>query len=81
MINKKQNSESQTTWHRSCPLGYEPSGYDFLSPCLEEADLMVKIITSDEEFSRWLLQFLPQLLDPEFDLQPGEVETPPPPFQ
>ena len=44
---------------------------------------MVKVLTSDEEFSRWLLQFLPQLLDPEFDLQPGEVQrktTPPPPL-
>ena len=34
---------------------------------------MVKVITSDEEFTEWLLQFLPQLLEPEFDLQPGEV--------
>ena len=34
---------------------------------------MVKVITTDEQFSQWLLQFLPQLLDPEFDLQPGEV--------
>ena len=43
---------------------------------------MVKVIPTDEEFSRWLLQFLPQLLDPEFDLQPGEVQrkTPPPPL-
>ena len=23
-----------------CPLSWEPSGYDFLSPCLEEADIM-----------------------------------------
>ena len=45
---------------------------------------MVKVIPTDEEFSRWLLQFLPQLLDPEFDLQPGEVQrktTPPPALQ
>ena len=44
---------------------------------------MVKVIPTDEEFSRWLLQFLPQLLDPEFDLQPGEVQrkTTPPPFK
>jgi len=25
---------------RECPLNYEPSGYDFLSPALQEADLM-----------------------------------------
>ena len=44
---------------------------------------MVKVITTDEQFSQWLLQFLPQLLDPEFDLQPGEVgrrEPPVPPL-
>lgn len=68
-----QNSTLFYQTDKSCPLGYEPSGYDFLSPCLEEVDLMVKVLTSDEEFSRWLLQFSPQLLDPEFDLQPGEV--------
>src|SRR5262245_2586464 len=25
---------------RDCPIGYEPSGQDFLSPCLAEADVM-----------------------------------------
>ena len=28
-----------------CPLSYEPSGEDFLSPCLMEADLMRRIMT------------------------------------
>jgi len=56
-----------------CPITYEPSGYDFLSPCLQEADLMVKAIKDQEQFKQWIQKFLPQLFDPEFDLQPGQV--------
>ena len=41
-----------------CPLGYEPSGQDFLSPCIAEADLMRRIL-SEKEFSQWLDNFLP----------------------
>ncbi|MEM6638406.1 MAG: DUF2891 domain-containing protein [Pseudomonadota bacterium] len=44
----------------ACPLGYEPSGQDFLSPCLAEADLMRRVMTSSA-FSRWLSAFLPTL--------------------
>ncbi len=43
---------------RSCPLNYEPSGQDFLSPCLAEADFMRRVLTR-EEFRRWLMAFLP----------------------
>ena len=32
---------------RDCPLTYEPSGEDFLSPCLMEADLMRRICRVD----------------------------------
>jgi len=56
-----------------CPINYEPSGFDFLSPCLQEADLMVKVIHDQEDFTGWLQTFFPQLFDPEFVLQPGEV--------
>ena len=42
----------------NCPLSYEPSGEDFLSPCLMEADLMRRILSPDE-FSTWLAEFLP----------------------
>ena len=44
----------------NCPLAYEPSGEDFLSPCLMEADLMRRILSA-EEFSVWLGDFLPQI--------------------
>jgi hypothetical protein len=46
---------------KNCPLAYEPSGEDFLSPCLGEADLMRRVLPSPE-FARWLRTFLPQIL-------------------
>jgi len=42
---------------RSCPLAYEPSGQDFLSPCLAEADFMRRVLAPDS-FDRWLSSFL-----------------------
>ena len=44
----------------SCPLGYEPSGQDFLSPCIAEADLMRRILPP-RQFAAWLEGFLPQI--------------------
>ena len=43
---------------RDCPLSYEPSGEDFLSPCLGEADFMRRVQTPDH-FAQWLARFLP----------------------
>ncbi len=43
---------------RDCPLGYEPSGQDFLSPCLAEADLVRRVLPT-EDFTSWLVGFLP----------------------
>lgn len=45
---------------RNCPLAYEPSGEDFLSPCLMTADLMRRVMPQ-AEFSSWLTSFLPQI--------------------
>ncbi len=45
---------------RGCPLAYEPSGEDFLSPCLAEADFMRRVLTP-AEFSKWLTTFLPDI--------------------
>lgn len=55
-----------------CPLSYEPSGHDFLSPCLEEALLMSKVLESST-YAIWINKFLPQINDMEFDLTPAEV--------
>jgi hypothetical protein len=41
-----------------CPLRYEPSGEDFLSPCLAEADLMRRVLPP-VKYARWLRQFMP----------------------
>lgn len=43
---------------RQCPLNYEPSGQDFLSPCLAEADFIRRVLPP-EEFAPWLTKFLP----------------------
>jgi hypothetical protein len=45
---------------QNCPLSYEPSGQDFLSPCLAEADLMRRILSASE-FAGWLGSFLPNI--------------------
>lgn len=42
-----------------CPLTWEPGGFDFLSPCLQEASIMQKVLT-EQEFKKWLKQFLPK---------------------
>lgn len=45
---------------KNCPLAYEPSGEDFLSPCLGEADLMRRVLAGPD-FARWLASFMPQI--------------------
>jgi len=45
---------------RNCPLSYEPSGQDFLSPCLAEADFMRRVL-EPEAYGKWLSDFLPRI--------------------
>jgi len=45
---------------RVCPIAYEPSGQDFVSPCLAEADVMRRIL-GPAEFASWLTDFLPDI--------------------
>lgn len=45
---------------KNCPLTYEPSGQDFLSPCLAEADLMRRVM-GKQAFAKWLSDFFPAL--------------------
>lgn len=45
---------------KNCPLAYEPSGEDFLSPCLGEADVMRRVLPKNQ-FALWLGTFLPQI--------------------
>ncbi len=46
---------------RDAPIAWEPGGEDFLSPALEEAALMVRVLPAAER-RRWLKRFLPGLL-------------------
>lgn len=57
-----------------CPTDYEPSGEDFLSPCLAEADLMRRVLPP-AELVAWLDGFLPHPLSPRFRtlLTPPEI--------
>lgn len=43
---------------RGCALGYEPSGEDFVSPCLAEADAVRRVL-KPAEYAAWLGAFLP----------------------
>jgi len=44
------------------PTKYEPSGQDFFSSCLNEADLMRRVLSQDE-FAKWFDKYLPKLSD------------------
>jgi hypothetical protein len=65
------------------PGGWEPSGHDFLSPTLTEAELMARILPQDE-FAGWLSVFLPaiaseepaQLFTPQSSRTPATVRSP-----
>jgi hypothetical protein len=55
---------------RGCPVAWEPGGYDFLSPCLQEASLMAKALPAGE-LGPWLEAFLPGFAErPEASLAP-----------
>lgn len=57
---------------QNCPIEWEPSGFDFLSPCLEEAALMKRIMDL-EDFKSWINDFLPELNDETYELSIGKV--------
>jgi hypothetical protein len=58
---------------KSCPLTYEPSGEDFLSPCIAEADVMRRVMPA-KEYAAWLTAFLPKFgsLRPEVVVDPSD---------
>jgi Protein of unknown function (DUF2891) len=56
---------------KEAPAAWEPSGSDFLSPALVEAELMSALMPA-EEFSPWLDRFLPGIADE----QPATLFTP-----
>jgi hypothetical protein len=60
----------------NCPLAYEPSGEDFLSPCLGEADAMRRVLPQGE-FAKWLSEFLPQIPSTTADWLPVAISPDP----
>ena len=77
---RSQLSEKILDFHRddvNCPLAYEPSGEDFLSPCLMEADLLRRVLPQDA-YSAWLSAFMPGIPADGSDawLEPGVVLDP-----
>lgn len=57
---------------KNANLSFEPSAYDFLSPSLEEVNLMRRVLTKDQ-FMQWLAKFLPEMFKPDFDIEPQKV--------
>jgi hypothetical protein len=57
---------------RDAPAAWEPSGADFLSPALMEADLIRRVLARDA-FAAWLTDLLPGFADRE----PAGLFTPP----
>ena len=62
----KDYSIKNFSFDTNCPVSYEPSGTDFLSPCLAEAALMSSILEK-KEFNKWFKTFIPSLKEPEFN--------------
>lgn len=57
---------------KNCPIEWEPSGFDFLSPCFEEINIMRRVL-DEKEFLTWMDQFMPQLKNKNYELEVGEV--------
>lgn len=57
---------------KKCPISWEPDGFDFLSPCLEEVALMQRVLPRDE-FQFWISDFLPELKNRNFSMSVGKV--------
>ncbi len=55
-----------------CPFNWEPSGTDFLSPCMEEIGVMQRVMPK-ADFLKWLKIFAPKIFDKKFEWEPGKV--------
>jgi hypothetical protein len=70
----EQRSRTYYGKDADAPAAWEPDGADFLSPSLEEADLMRRVLPTDE-FREWLKRFLPGVAkrEPKTLLEPATV--------
>jgi hypothetical protein len=55
-----------------CPFNWEPSGTDFLSPCMEEIGIMQRVMP-EKEFLKWLKDFSKPLFNKKFEWETAKV--------
>ncbi|QCX53965.1 DUF2891 domain-containing protein [Elizabethkingia sp. JS20170427COW] len=73
LVSEIENIARRLYYHdQKCPIQWEPGGFDFLSPCLEELTLMQRILP-EKEFLSWADDFLPQLKNKKFQLEVAKV--------
>ncbi|WP_338377938.1 DUF2891 domain-containing protein [uncultured Flavobacterium sp.] len=68
----KENGKRMFFNDENCPFAWEPSGTDFLSPCMEELGLMSKILDK-KEFLAWATKFAPVLFKKSYDWEVAQV--------
>lgn len=56
----------------NCPFNWEPSGTDFLSPCMEEIGIMQRVLP-EREFLKWLKSFAKPLFNKNFSWEVARV--------
>lgn len=56
----------------NCPITWEPSGTDFLSPCMEEIGIMSRILP-EKEFLSWLKKFNKNIFKKDFSWEVARV--------
>ena len=56
----------------NCPFDWEPSGTDFLSPCLEELGIMQRVLPS-KTFLTWTKQFATRLFNKKYNWDVARV--------
>lgn len=57
---------------QNCPFDWEPSGTDFLSPCLEELGIMQRVLPA-KTFLPWLKKFAPKLFNKKYNWDVARV--------
>lgn len=67
-----ENAIRLFTPDQNCPFDWEPSGTDFLSPCLEELGIMQRVLPS-KSFLPWLKKFAPKLFSKKYDWDVARV--------
>ena len=68
----KENAIRLYQKDENCPFNWEPSGTDFLSPCMEEMALMQRILPKTA-FLSWLKKFAPNLFKKDFKWEVARV--------